>query len=69
MRIHVLRLTNRQLEVLKAMAAGGKTSDIAQGLNITVGTLRTHLTDLRRSLNVRSTQGAIDKARILGLLK
>ena len=53
-------LTARELEVLKAIASGCSNTEVAQSLNITEGTVRSHINHILRKLNVENrTQAAL----------
>lgn len=57
-----LRLTPRQQELLRLVAAGNTNSQIARELFISEGTVRTHLENIYRKLNVSSRAAAITRA-------
>jgi LuxR family transcriptional regulator, maltose regulon positive regulatory protein len=61
-------LTDRELEVLRLVAAGLSNSQIAQSLIITVGTAKRHVNNIYGKLNVESRTQAVARARELGLL-
>jgi DNA-binding CsgD family transcriptional regulator len=58
----VPRLTARQQELLRLVAAGNTNSQIARRLFISEGTVRTHLENIYRKLNVSSRAAAITRA-------
>ncbi len=62
------RLTRREKEVLKLMAEGYPSREIAAELHISYTTVRTHIRGLGSKLAVHSKLEAIVKARELGLL-
>src|SRR5690242_160037 len=62
------RLTPREKEVLRLMAAGHSSRAIAQQLHISYTTVRTHIRGLGMKLAVHSKLEAIVKARELGLV-
>lgn len=61
-------LTERELDVLKAIAAGLSNREIAERLVITEGTVKNHVSNLIAKLNVRDRTQALLKAQELGLL-
>jgi DNA-binding NarL/FixJ family response regulator len=62
-------LTSRQLEILPLLAEGMQNKQIADALNVTEGTVKQHLKDLFRRLEVRNRTQAVKEARRLGLLR
>ncbi|HYT14114.1 MAG TPA: response regulator transcription factor [Candidatus Nitrosopolaris sp.] len=62
-------LTARERDVLRLVAAGVASRDIASRLGITYTTVRTHIRSLGRKLEVHSKIEAIAKARELGLVE
>ena len=62
------RLTPRQLDVLRLLAAGASTQQIADELHITVETVRNHVRAVLAELNVHSRVEAVAAARAAGLL-
>ncbi len=62
------RLTPRQLDVLKSMAEGQANKQIADNLNISVGTVKTHITAIFEELVVTNRTQAINAARDKGLI-
>lgn len=62
------RLTPREKEVLRLMAAGHSSRAIAEQLHISYTTVRTHIRGLGLKLAVHSKLEAIVKARELGLV-
>jgi LuxR family maltose regulon positive regulatory protein len=61
-------LSERELEVLRLMAAGCPNSEIAKQLIIAVGTAKRHTANIFDKLDVRNRTEAVAKARQLGLL-
>jgi LuxR family maltose regulon positive regulatory protein len=61
-------LSERELEVLRLIAAGLSNREIAQELVIAVGTVKRHINNLYGKLGVGSRTQAIARARELGLL-
>ena len=62
------RLTPREKEVLRLMAEGTSSRDIASKLGISYTTVRTHIRSLGSKLGVHSKLEAIVKARELALV-
>jgi len=58
----------RERELLRLLAAGLTTPEIATRLYVTVGTVRSHLKNISRKLDVHSRLQAVERARVLGLL-
>lgn len=56
------RLTPRQKDLLHLLAAGHTNTQIARRLGISEGTVRTHLENLYRRLNVSSRTAAVTRA-------
>jgi len=63
------RLTPREKEVLRLMAEGTSSRDIARRLGISYTTVRTHIRSLGSKLGVHSKLEAIVKARELALVE
>ncbi len=63
------RLTPREKEVLRMMAEGTASRDIAKKLGISYTTVRTHIRSLGSTLGVHSKLEAIVKARELALVE
>jgi two-component system, NarL family, response regulator DevR len=61
-------LTSRERAVLRLVASGVPSRDIATQLGISYTTVRTHIRSLGRKLDVHSKLEAIAKARELGLV-
>jgi DNA-binding NarL/FixJ family response regulator len=61
-------LTDRELEVLRLLAAGRSNKEIARGLVISENTARHHLESVYAKLEVRTRTGAVMRALERGLL-
>ncbi len=61
-------LSERELEILRLIAAGRSTQEIAEELVIAVGTVRTHLKNIYGKLDAHSRIQAVERARALGFL-
>jgi PAS domain S-box-containing protein len=62
------KLTPRQLDVLRLMAAGQSTDEIADALCVTVHTVRSHIQQIHGSLGVGNRLAAVCTALRLGLV-
>jgi len=63
-----LGISEREIVVLKHLAAGGSNKEIAQQLGISPNTVKTHIARLFEKLGARRRTEAIQRARELGLL-
>ena len=61
-------LTPRELEVLRLLAAGLSSSEIAERLVVSVNTVKTQLKSVYGKLDAHSRSAALARARALGLL-
>lgn len=61
-------LSERELEILRLIAAGMSNGEIAEKLVVTVGTVKWHLNNMYGKLDARSRTQAVARARELGLL-
>jgi LuxR family maltose regulon positive regulatory protein len=61
-------LTERELEVLRLIAAGLSNREIAQELVVAVSTVKTHINHIYGKLAAKSRIQAVAKAQALGLL-
>jgi DNA-binding NarL/FixJ family response regulator len=64
-----LGISPRELEVLEQLAAGLSNKEIADKLNVSPHTVKTHVARLYEKLDARRRTEAILKARELGLLR
>jgi LuxR family transcriptional regulator, maltose regulon positive regulatory protein len=62
-------LSDRELEVLRLLAAGLESPEIARELIISVSTARTHIKNIYGKLGVHGRVQAIERARALGLVR
>lgn len=63
-----IQLTKRETEVLAAIARGYKRQEVADLLDITVGTVGTHVNSIYQKLQVGSNTAAVAAATRIGLL-
>ena len=61
-------MSERELEVLRLMAAGLSNRQIASQLVLSLGTVKTHLHNIYGKLEARNRPQAVDRARKLELL-
>jgi DNA-binding NarL/FixJ family response regulator len=61
-------LTNREIEVLRLMAEGSSSRDIATRLGISYATVRSHIRSMGGKLGVHSKGEAVIRARELALI-
>jgi PAS domain S-box-containing protein len=62
------RLSARELEVLRRLAQGDSTTELAENLSISVATARNHMDRVMRKLGVHSRLKAVVRAARLGLI-
>jgi DNA-binding CsgD family transcriptional regulator len=62
-------LTNRELEILSAIAGGQTNAQIASSLLLSAKTVMHHTTSIYRKLGVRGRAGAVDLAHRSGMLQ
>jgi len=61
-------LSDRELDVLRLLAGGQTNQEIANGLYVSVNTVKTHLKNIYGKLGVRSRRKAVAEAKKLGLV-
>lgn len=61
-------LSDRERQVLRAIAAGNTSKEMASRLNVSVRTVETYRVRLKRKLRARNIAGLLQRARELGLL-
>lgn len=61
-------LTKREIDILRRLETGLPISKIASSVNISQNTIKTHLKNLYRKLNVESRKEAVDRGKELMLL-
>ena len=66
--IETLGLTDKELEVLQRVAEGGSNRQIADGLFVSVSTIKTHLVHIYQKLEVSRRTEAVQKARQLRII-
>lgn len=62
------KLTNRELDVLRLMARGRRNEEIAEELVVTTQTIKNHVTNIFRKLNVETRVEAVLHALSTGLV-
>ena len=62
-------LTNRELDVLDLLAQRLSNKEIAEKLFLSTTTVKGHLQNIYGKLNVKKRREAVEKARVLGMLK
>ncbi len=65
---YIPRLTDRELDVLRLLAAGWPNRDIAESLHLAEGTVKNHVSAIMDKLGVRDRTKAVLRALELGLL-
>ena len=61
-------LTDRQLSVLRLVATGLSNKEVAQSLNLSPATVKSHLAHIQAVLNAKNRTDAAQRARIMNLL-
>ena len=64
-----LGISGRELEVLEHLAAGRSNKEIANRLEVSPNTVKTHIANLFSKLDVRRRTEAIGRARELGMIR
>jgi DNA-binding CsgD family transcriptional regulator len=64
-----LGVSERELEVLQLLAAGQSNKEIANRLNLSPNTVKTHVARLFEKLEARRRTEAISRARELGMIR
>ena len=67
-RITASELTERELEVLKLIAAGQSNKEIGRSLSITEGTVKAHINSILGKLEVNDRTQAVTKAIRKGIV-
>jgi LuxR family maltose regulon positive regulatory protein len=67
-RLDVDQLSRRELDVISLIAEGKSNQQIADGLYISLGTVKWHVNNIFGKLNVKSRTAALIKARDIGLI-
>jgi ATP/maltotriose-dependent transcriptional regulator MalT len=62
-------LSERELEVLNLLASGKTNSEVAGDLFVSVGTVKSHTSNIYRKLGARNRAEALTRARELGLIR
>jgi len=63
-----ITISSRQIEILECISQGQSNKLIADDLGIAEGTVKQHINNIYRSLNVTNRMLAVQRARDLGLL-
>lgn len=66
--VAILGISPRELTVLRELAAGRSTKEIAQRLHLSPHTVKTHVARLFEKLEARRRTDAVARARTLGIL-
>lgn len=66
--IAALGISNRELAVLRELAAGASNKEIAERLGVSPNTIKTHIAKLFEKLGASRRTDAIARARELGIL-
>jgi DNA-binding NarL/FixJ family response regulator len=62
------QLTRREVSILKRLESGLSNREIAEAIFVSEGTLKWHLHNVYRKLNVKNRSGAMARARVLGIV-
>lgn len=63
------QLTDRELQVLQLVAAGGRNREIAEALKVSVKTVEFHLSNILGKLGAQSRTEAVVRAWQTGMLR
>ncbi|TRW23967.1 response regulator transcription factor [Flavobacterium zepuense] len=66
--IEKLALSRRELEVLNLMAQGMSNKEIADGLFVSLNTVKTHSSNIFEKLDVKRRTQAVEKSKRLGII-
>lgn len=66
--VAALGISGRELEVLRALAAGQANKEIARTLGVSPNTVKSHVARLYEKLDARRRTDAVARARVLGIL-
>jgi len=66
--IEKLALSKRELEVLNLMAQGMSNKEIADGLFVSLNTVKTHSSNIFEKLDVKRRTQAVEKSKRLGII-
>jgi DNA-binding NarL/FixJ family response regulator len=67
--LQTLGISERELDVLRLLAAGRSNKEIAKRLEVSPNTVKTHVAKLFEKLEVRRRTEAIGRARDLGVIR
>lgn len=67
-RIHQLKLSRRELEILQIIDTGMTNNEIAENTGLANGVIRNYLSSIYKKLEVKNRTEAVKKARDLGLI-
>jgi DNA-binding CsgD family transcriptional regulator len=67
--IRYLKISERELEVLELVAQGLSNKQISDQLFVSINTTKTHLSHLYEKLEVKRRTQAVEKAKLLKLIK
>jgi len=67
--IETLRLSKREIDVLKHLAIGQSNQEIANSLFVSISTVKTHLVHLYQKMEVSSRTKAVQKAKSLNIIQ
>jgi LuxR family maltose regulon positive regulatory protein len=65
----IVQFSDREIEVLRYLAAGSALAEIAAGMDISVNTAKAHLRSVFRKLDVSRRRDAVLRAYERGLLE